>query len=149
MNIEGKVNNLVNELTENDIEFSVDGISSYLGIFVMYNEHISCYLEYRNHSFIYIKKDDPRKMWEDFTHELGHYLLHDTDQRTTNNMMNYKQENEANKFSILFRMPQQIIESYELFSEQDLMTFFNEMRSAARQRLTLLYNHYCATSSVS
>ena len=40
-----------------------------------------------------------------------------------NEMYNYKLENEANKFSILFRMPQQVIEDFELFSESQLMSF--------------------------
>ena len=56
MYIEEKANQLINELTENNIDFSIDGISSYLGIFVIYNEDISCYMEYRNYPFIYIKK---------------------------------------------------------------------------------------------
>lgn len=148
MYIENKVNNLIHELSINDVDFSIDGISSFLGIFVTYNEHMSCYLEYRKHSFIYIKKGSTREMWEDFTHELGHYLLHDTDQRKTNDMLNYKQENEADKFSLLFRMPQQIIEDYELFSENEIMSFFNEVKESARKRLEMLYNYYCATSPV-
>ena len=56
MYIEEKANQLINELTENNIDFSIDGISSYLGIFVIYNKDISCYMEYRNYPFIYIKK---------------------------------------------------------------------------------------------
>lgn len=148
MYIEEKANQLINELTENNVDFSIDGISSFLGIFIMYNDDISCYMEYRNYPFIYIKKDNPHKMWEEFTHELGHYLLHNTDQRIMNEMYNYKLENEANKFSILFRMPQQVIEDFELFSESQLMSFFNEKKQNARKRIDLLYNYYLSTSAI-
>jgi Zn-dependent peptidase ImmA (M78 family) len=93
---------------------------------------------------MYIKQDEGAKMWEDFTHELGHYMLHETDQRNMADLFNQKQENEADKFSLIFRMPQNEIEEYELFTENEIMTFFDVGHSIARKRLISLCNYYCS-----
>ncbi|MEN1893126.1 ImmA/IrrE family metallo-endopeptidase [Staphylococcus nepalensis] len=143
MFIDDVVNDLAYELNSNNIEKTIEGISDYLSIIVVYNEHISCVMKFKGYHVIYIKQDEKNKMWEDFTHELGHFMLHDTDQRNMNDMYNQKQENEANKFSLLFRMPQKEIELHELFTENDLMTFYEVGHNIARQRLISLCNYYC------
>lgn len=148
MEIENKVNDLISELTINDVDFTMEGIADFLGVFLMINSKMSCYMEHKNQSIICIQKNDPDRMWEDFTHELGHYILHDTNQTETNELLNYKQEKEADKFALLFQMPQQLIEDYELFSERDLSAFFNIHLNQARKRLEMLYNYYFATSPV-
>lgn len=145
MYIESTVNELIDELSEYNIDYSIDGIANHLNILVIYNEHLSCYMYYKNYDIIYIKKDKPQQMWKDFTHELGHFMLHETNQQNANDMMNYKNECEAEKFSLLFRMPQQIIEDNELFNESLIMDFFNEHQQNARERLSLLFNHYSST----
>src|SRR5699024_917915 len=112
MFIDDVVNDLAYELNSNNVEKRIEGISDYLSIIVVYNEHISCVMKFKGYHVIYIKQDENNKMWEDFTHELVHFILPDTEQRYMNYMYNQKQENEANKFSLLFRMLQKEIEFY-------------------------------------
>lgn len=143
MLIDDKVNELTNELNINNVEFTIEGIADYLNIIIVYNEHMSCTMKIKSYDIIYIKQDERCKMWEDFTHELGHYMLHETDQRNMNDMFNKKQENEADKFSLLIRMPQKEIELHELFTEKDLMGFYDVGHGVARKRLISLCNYYC------
>ncbi|EJX17511.1 hypothetical protein SOJ_18000 [Staphylococcus sp. OJ82] len=144
MLIDDTVNDLTNELITNDVELTIESISDYFDIVVVYNDFMSCNMNVKGYKVIYIKTNSSRKMWEDFTHELGHYMLHETDQRNMNDMFNRKQENEANKFSLLFRMPQIEIESNELFTENELMRYFGVRHDIARQRLINLCNYYCS-----
>ncbi|UXS60981.1 ImmA/IrrE family metallo-endopeptidase [Staphylococcus ureilyticus] len=143
MLIDDTVNDLTNDLIKNDIAPTIDSVSDYLDIIVVYNDYMSCNMNVKGYKVIYIKTDDSRKMWEDFTHELGHFYLHETDQRHMHDMFNEKQENEANKFSLLFRLPQIEIEQNELFTENELMEYFNVSYDVARQRLIKLCNYYC------
>lgn len=55
-------------------------------------------------------------------------------------MFNEKQEHEANKFSLLFRMPKDVIIENELYDERSLIAYFNEDYESARNRLKLLFN---------
>lgn len=147
MHIEEKVNNLIDDMIRNDIDFTIDGVSNFLNIIVTYNEYLSCYTEHKSYPVIHIKKSSTDEMWKDFTHELGHFIMHDTDQRFMDDTFNNKQENEADKFSLLFRMPQCIIESNELYTEIELMEHFFETQENARKRLELLYNYYMQISN--
>lgn len=144
MLIDDTVNDLTNELITNEVELTIESVSDYLDIIVVYNDFMSCNMNVKGYKVLYIKTDSARKMWEDFTHELGHYMLHETDQRNMHDLFNYKQENEANKFSLLFRMPQPEIERHELFTENEIMRYFDVPHNIARQRLINLCNYYCS-----
>ena len=41
MYIESTVNELIDELSEYNIDYSIDGIANHLNILVIYNEHLS------------------------------------------------------------------------------------------------------------
>ncbi|PTG93686.1 hypothetical protein BU643_06240 [Staphylococcus chromogenes] len=138
MHIEEKVNQILLQLNEFDIDLNIDEIAHVLDIFVVYNEHLSCYTQRRGHDIIYLKYDDKIEMWKTFTHELAHFFMHSTDQHLMPTAFNEKQENEANKFSLLFRMPRYIIQDNELYDEQQLANYFNEDLESARKRLNIL-----------
>lgn len=142
MYIEDKVNELYKELERNDVPFEIESISAYFNILVAYNNDVNLFMIYKSFPIIYLKKTDKYTMWEQFTHELGHYVLHDSDQRIMNEMYNEKQEHEANKFSLLFQMPQSVIESEELYTQDKVMQFFNVDYDKALQRLQMLCAYY-------
>lgn len=143
MHVESKVNEMHNELTQNEVAFTIDAICGHFGILVAYNNDLNCFMFYKGYPIIYLKNSNKREMWEQFTHELGHYALHETNQLEMNEMFNEKQEYQAEKFSLLFQMPQHVIESEELFTQQLLMNFFNVDYNKALERLRHLYNVYC------
>ncbi|MCY1563872.1 ImmA/IrrE family metallo-endopeptidase [Staphylococcus pettenkoferi] len=142
MIIEKKVNALIEELRTNEVAWTISDIANHLNILIAYNEELSCIMYYRDCPIIYLKNSDTLTMWEEFTHELGHYVLHDTNQRTMDDMFNEKQEHEADKFSRLFRMPQTDIEEHELFTQDKLIEFFRVTYEDAHKRLQLLVNQY-------
>lgn len=138
MHIEEKVNQILLQLNEFNIGLNIDEIAHLMDILVVYNEHLSCYTQRRGHDIIYLKYDDKNEMWKTFTHELAHFFMHSTDQHLMPTAFNEKQENEANKFSLLFRMPRYIIQDNELYDEQQLANYFNEDLESARKRLNIL-----------
>lgn len=140
MYIEERVNKILLQLEEFNIDLNIDDIAKALDIIVVYNDHLSCYTQRKGHDLIYIKYDNSVEMWKTFTHELGHYFLHSTNQHIMPDMFNEKQEHEANKFSLLFRMPKNVIIDNELYDERSLISFFNEDYESARNRLKLLFN---------
>lgn len=140
MFIEDKVESILKTLTKFNINLNIEEVSDLLDIFVVYNEYLSCYMQRKGHDVIYIKQSDEQTMWRSFTHELGHYFLHSTNQHIMPDMFNEKQEHEANKFSLLFRMPKDIIIENELYDERSLIAYFNEDYESARNRLKLLFN---------
>ncbi|ATH60236.1 ImmA/IrrE family metallo-endopeptidase [Staphylococcus nepalensis] len=142
MKIESLVNNIIEELKTNGIDKSIDAISDYYNIIVFYNEHTSGYFIRKGFDVICIKLDTATNMWNDFTHELAHVMMHETNQMFMNELFNEKQENEADKFSLLFQYPQEEIEVNELFTEDRLVSYYNCSYQEARQRLTMLYNHF-------
>ncbi|WP_433912301.1 ImmA/IrrE family metallo-endopeptidase [Staphylococcus sp. LKG3-3] len=143
MHIENKVDEIHKELLANEIPYKIDAICNHLGILVAYNNDLNCFMFYKGYPIIYLKNASKREMWEQFTHELGHYVLHETNQLEMNDMFNNKQEYQAEKFSLLFQMPQHIIESEELYTQQSLMAFFNVDYNKALARLKHLYNAHC------
>ena len=142
MKIESLVNNIIEELDDNHIDKNIESISNYYNIFVLYNEDASGYFIQKGFDVVSIKIDSATKMWEDFIHEFAHVMMHETNQMFMNELFNEKQENEAEKFSFLFQYPQKEIEANELFTEDELASYFHCSYEEARQRLTMLYNHF-------
>lgn len=142
MYIENIVNKMHEELKKQNIALDIESISSYYNILVAYNEDINCIYYYKNATIIFLKYANKKTMWNEFTHELGHFVLHETDQRFMQKMYNDKQENQAEKFALLFQMPQNVIEKEELFTQHSLMNYFNVDYNKALERLKHLYNTY-------
>ncbi|MGW7919242.1 ImmA/IrrE family metallo-endopeptidase [Staphylococcus xylosus] len=148
MVIESIVNKMHEELKVNNVPMEIESICKYYNILIMYNNDLNCIYYYKKFTIISLKYADKETMWNEFTHELGHFALHETDQRNMHDMFNNKQENQADKFSILFQMPQSVIESEELFTQEKVMQYFNVDYNKALQRLQMLCNYYSDTRGV-
>lgn len=148
MYIEEIVNEMYQELVENNVPFDIKNICRHYNILIAYNNDLSCLMYYKDFPIIHLKYGSNKEMWEEFTHELGHFALHETNQRVTNDMYNDMQESQADKFAILFQMPQSVIECEELFTQEKIMEFFNVDYNKALQRLKMLCNYYSDCSGV-
>lgn len=148
MNVENIVNEMYEELINNNVPMTISSISNYYNILIAYNDDINCHVVYRGFPIIYLKNDTSYNMWQEFTHELAHFAMHDTKQTEMHSMFNDMQENQANKFSILFQMPQSVIESEELFTQDKLINHFGIDYEKALKRLKLLFNYYCSDRGI-
>lgn len=142
MRIETEVNEIVDILITTETELTIDNIAYLFNFMVMYNAEINAFIKRKGHSIICLKDDTKDEMWRQFTHELGHFFLHYTDQQMSHNLFNHKQEAEADKFSILFRMPQKIIEDNALFTSSQIVQYFGVTEDEAICRLDMLMNYY-------
>lgn len=138
------IEEIINDLTEYTIldkyDLNIDYISTLYNIIVVYHDTISAYIKFKNADVIYIKKDSKENMWLSFCHEFGHYVLHHTNQIRMNRLYNEKQEFQVEKFSLLFRMPERLIVSNELWTADKLVHYFNVSYQDAYARIELLMN---------
>lgn len=135
---------VINEITAYTImdrfDLTIDYLSTIHNILIIYNDSIDLYTTIKNRDVIFIKNDSHQLMWENFCHEFGHFYLHQTNQVRMHKLYNFKQEAEAERFSILLRMPERLIVSNELWTADKLVSYFNVTYKDAYQRIELLMN---------
>ncbi|WP_147640736.1 ImmA/IrrE family metallo-endopeptidase [Mammaliicoccus lentus] len=135
---------VINEITAYTImdrfDLTIDYLSTIHNILIIYNDSINLYSNFKNRDVIFIKNDSSQIMWECFCHEFGHFYLHQTNQDRMNKLYNFKQEAEAEKFSLLLRMPERLIVSNELWTADKIVSYFNVSYKEAYQRIELLMN---------
>lgn len=109
---------VINEITAYTImdrfDLTIDYLSTIHNILIIYNDSINLYTT--------IKNDSHQLMWESFCHEFGLFYLHQTNQVRMHKLYNFKQE--AERFSILLRMPERLIVSNELWTADKLVSYF-------------------------
>ncbi len=135
---------VINEITAYTImdrfDLTIDYLSTIHNILIIYNDSIDLYTTIKNRDVIFIKNDSHQLMWESFCHEFGHFYLHQTNQVRMHKLYNFKQEAEAERFSILLRMPERLIVSNELWTADKLVSYFNVSYKDSYQRIELLMN---------
>src|SRR5699024_5349047 len=108
-----RVEDIVNEITAYTIldrsDLNIDYISSIYNIIVVYNSPTTLYAKIRNRDVICVRNDSSENMWHEFCHEFAHFYMHFGNQTKMKSLFNYKQEAEAEKFSLLLRMPERLI----------------------------------------
>lgn len=139
-----RVEEIVNELTAYTIldksDLNIDFLSNIYNILVVYNSPITLYAKVRNRDVIFIKNDSNENMWKAFCHEFAHFYLHFGNQNKTKHLFNVKQEAEAEKFSLLLRMPERLIVINELWTAELIVHYFNVTYLEAYKRLEMLIN---------
>ncbi|MFI3379289.1 ImmA/IrrE family metallo-endopeptidase [Mammaliicoccus sciuri] len=139
-----RVEDIVNELTAYTIldksDLNIDFLSNIYNILVVYNSPITLYAKVRNRDVIFIKNDSNENMWKAFCHEFAHFYLHFGNQNKTKHLFNFKQEAEAEKFSLLLRMPERLIVTNELWTAELIVHYFNVTYLEAYKRLEMLIN---------
>lgn len=139
-----RVEEIVNELTAYTIldksDLNIDFLSNIYNILVVYNSPITLYAKVRNRDVIFIKNDSNENMWKAFCHEFAHFYLHFGNQNKTKHLFNFKQEAEAEKFSLLLRMPERLIVTNELWTVELIVHYFKVTYLEAYKRLEMLIN---------
>ncbi|MGY0683415.1 ImmA/IrrE family metallo-endopeptidase [Mammaliicoccus sciuri] len=139
-----RVEDIVNELTAYTIldksDLNIEFLSNIYNILVVYNSPITLYAKVRNRDVIFIKNDSNEDMWKAFCHEFAHFYLHYGNQNKTKYLFNIKQEAEAEKFSLLLRMPESLIVTNKLWTVDQVMQYFNVSYEDAYLRMELLAN---------
>lgn len=139
-----RVEEIVNELTAYTIldksDLNIDFLSNIYNILVVYNSPITLYAKVRNRDVIFIKNDSNENMWKAFCHEFAHFYLHFGNQNKTKHLFNFKQEAEAEKFSLLLRMPERLIVTNELWTVELIVHYFKVTYLEAYKRIEMLIN---------
>lgn len=139
-----RVEDIVNELTAYTIldksDLNIEFLSNIYNILVVYNSPITLYAKVRNRDVIFIKNGSNENMWKAFCHEFAHFYLHFGNQNKTKHLFNFKQEAEAEKFSLLLRMPERLIVTNELWTAELIVHYFKVTYLEAYKRLEMLIN---------
>lgn len=139
-----RVEDIVNDITAYTIldnsDLNIELLSNIYNILVVYNSPITLYAKVRNRDVIFVKNDTTENMWKAFCHEFAHFHLHFGNQTKTKNLFNFKQEAEAEKFSLLLRMPERLIVTNELWTAEQLVYYFKVTYLEAYKRLEMLIN---------
>lgn len=141
MNIEKYVNDLTSNFTDAE-HLTIENVSQELDLNVIQAAPVNVAVKLHEQLFVYIKQDSPFNMWQSFCHELGHCLLHRTNQLQSSDLFNQKQEAEVERFSILFMMPEKIIIRHRLWDYTKIATYFKVPQELALKRIEMLKEQY-------
>lgn len=138
MRIEQEANRLINDFVHDRLDLTVQKFSEKLNIHICYNHKANFTMRTSDIDIIAIKFDNAYKMFEVFCHELGHLILHHTNQRLMPFMFNQMQEAEAYRFAMCVMMPEKLIYRHELWTAQDIMSYFHVDEKTALERIEML-----------
>lgn len=141
MNIESKVNLLIDKHVEHVDDLNIEHISCALDIKIGFNAEVNCYIRACGEDIILLKEANAYEMWYSFCHELGHAVLHAGKQHMMHHMFNELQEYQADHFAMLFMMPKKFIQEHKLYDAKEVSEFFNVPFDFALKRLELYSNN--------
>lgn len=113
-------------------QINVVDIAQKMGIKLHYDNFS---LRYDN--YIVIKKSTKQKEWQDFAHELGHYLRHEGNQMKMFPMFRELQEYQADSFSYHFCVPTFMLDQLYHYDANDIARRFNVEYQFAYRRLEM------------
>jgi len=116
-------------------QLNVAEIAQKMGINVHYSNFS---LRYDN--YIVIKRSTKQKEWQDFGHEIGHYLFHKGNHLNMFPMFREFQEWQANSFSHHFCVPTFMLEKIHDLNIYNIMDTFNVEYDFATKRLEMYKN---------
>jgi len=103
--------------------------------------HYGCFsLRYAN--YIVLKKSTKQKEWQDFGHEVCHYLRHEGNQLKMNALFLVFQEWQANYFAYHFCVPTFMLRKIKGVNVYEIMNQFNVEYDFALKRLEM-YRSKC------
>lgn len=146
MLIEEKVNKMIKDLKDNQVDFTMKDISSHYNILLIYNDEVSRFTYLNDVPVIYIKHSNLMEEWKDFTLQLGYFFINETNPHHVINLNQELTEQIIYKFSLLMQMPECEIEKYSLFTQQSLINHFNVDYTSAHKRLCYLNAWYASES---
>lgn len=122
-------------------ELSIENLSSKMNICVNYWEFTSEITEFEGIYKIFINENlNVQQQWQDFGHELGHYLQHDGTQTNMYKLFLNHQESQAEYFSYHFCVPTFMLMKLIGATIYDVMNLFNVEFDFALKRLEMYQN---------
>lgn len=110
-------------------------IAQKIGIKIHYSNYS---LRYDN--YIVIKQSTKQKEWQDFGHEVCHYLIHEGNHLNMFPMFRDFQEWQANLFAYHFCVPTFMLDRVKVKTIYDIIDLFNVESPFAEKRLELYQN---------
>lgn len=127
---------LFNSLSiNNPDQLSLEQIAEKLNIEVRYTDFSMCYNE-----TIFLSKSDKRREWQEFGHEICHYLRHSGNQVRMHPLFVELQEYQADFFAYHFCIPTFMLEDLYNFNVYNIMQVFDVEYAFARRRLEIHAN---------
>lgn len=140
MRIEDKVNEVTAYIIERSEDLSIESLAFIYNLKITFNHDTSAYMRIKGHDIIFIKFGSEQDMWHSFAHELGHYFLHTSHHKNISPAFSAMQEAEADKFALLFMMPERLIVEYSLFTTEKIVNYFRVTPEMAQKRVEMLIN---------
>lgn len=140
MRIEELVNDITAYIIEREEDLSIESLAFIYNLTITFHHETSAYIKINGHDVIFIKLGTEYEMWHSFAHELGHFFLHAGHYNGVSRQYTAKQEYEADKFALLFMMPERLIVEYNLFTVEKIMDYFRVDRKRAERRVEMLIN---------
>lgn len=140
MRIEEKVNEVTAYIIERSEDLSIESLAFIYNIIIAFSHEASAYMKVQNRDVIFIQYGTEQQMWHSFAHELGHFFLHNSHHRNVSPAYTQLQEDEADKFALLFMMPERLIVEYQLFDVKKIMDYFRVTEEMATRRIEMLIN---------
>lgn len=119
-------------------QLCISAVADALKIEILYSETVSLRLD----NYIVLRRSTDRQEWQEFGHEVCHYLLHEGDQRFMHPLFLDLQENQANYFAYHFCIPTFMLQQLYIKSVYDITRHFPVDFSFALHRLEMYQNKH-------
>lgn len=116
-------------------DLDMHSIARKLGVTILYKKKV---LRYDNE--IHLNRGTKRQEWQDFGHEIGHYLRHCGCHFNMHYLFRNLQEYQATYFAYHFCVPTFMLEKLSIYSASDIMYLFNVEQDFALRRLEMYQN---------
>lgn len=113
-------------------QLNVNDLSNKLQINIYYSN-----VSFRIGHNIVIRKSNKRQEWQDFGHEVGHFLRHHGNQLQMHYLFRDLQEYQANYFAYHFCVPTFMLKEIERVTAYDIMNLFTVEYDFALRRIEM------------
>ena len=113
-------------------QLRIENISEKLDLEVFYSN-----ATFRFYNSIILERTNRQKEWQEFGHEVCHYLRHHGNQLTMNNLFLGLQEHQADYFAYHFCVPTFMLDRLKELTVYDVMSLFNVEYEFALKRIDM------------
>jgi len=113
-------------------ELTIDNVANKLDLTVTYRSKA-----FRFNDLIVLRPGTKQQEWQNFVHELSHYLRHVGNQLSMHYLFRDLQEDQSNHFSYHFCVPTFMLQELREVSVQAIMNLFNVEEGFAFRRLEM------------
>lgn len=120
---------------------SIENVANKLNLSIIYWKFPSEITLYKGIYKMFINEQlNDRQIWQDFGHEIGHFLLHEGSQSNMYNLFLNYQESQADYFAHHFCVPTFMLQNIKGVDVYKIMNLFNVEFDFALRRLEMYQN---------